>query len=54
MKLDAYEPDYDTQCECCGNAPVVTGVKDGITVLWTTLCGVCTWGSAEFIDPIDC
>lgn len=50
-ELDSYEPDWGTPCENCGQVPTVTGVKDGKVVLYTEMCGPCTWGEAETIDP---
>jgi len=36
------EPDYEHECDVCGQSPIlpVSG-----------MCGACTWGEAELIDP---
>lgn len=49
--LDSYEPDYDTPCDNCGETPTVTGVKAGIVVYHSGMCGPCTWGESSLIDP---
>lgn len=49
--LDSYEPDWDTKCSVCMQTPTVTGVKDGVRVMETGMCGVCVWGEAECLDP---
>ena len=49
--IDRYEPDYKHRCEVCGQTPVVTGVKDGKVVYQGDMCGPCTWGEADTIDP---
>ena len=51
VELDRYEPDWTTKCDNCGQYPTVTGVKDGVVVLETNLCGPCTWGEAITVDP---
>ena len=49
--VDSYEPDYDSNCEACGDSPTVTVVKDGKTIASIGLCGPCTWGEAGMLDP---
>ncbi|SAK63442.1 hypothetical protein AWB80_02866 [Caballeronia pedi] len=49
--VDEWVPDYDHECENCGETPVVTGVHRGIVVVATGMCGCCTWGEAACIDP---
>jgi hypothetical protein len=51
IKIDRYEPNYQRQCEVCGEVPVVEGVKDGEVVYCGDMCGVCTWGEAAMLDP---
>lgn len=51
MSIDKYEPDYTKTCEVCDATPVVTGVKNGVVVYQGTMCGPCTWGEAETLDP---
>lgn len=45
-------PDYDTECDICGNTPVVV-IKDASdnVVHELGMCGACTWGEAACIDP---
>jgi len=49
--LDSYEPDYEQECENCGQTPVVTGVAKGKVVYDSGMCGPCTFGTARAIDP---
>ena len=51
IMIDSYEPDYDCECENCGQSPCVTAVKDGEVVHHTDMCGVCTFGTAKALDP---
>jgi hypothetical protein len=51
MTVDAWVPDYEHVCENCGETPVVTGVRKGVVVVATGMCGVCTWGEADCLDP---
>ncbi|CAJ2875640.1 Uncharacterised protein [Burkholderia pseudomallei] len=51
VKVDTFEPDYESQCANCGESPTVLGVKDGKVVYAAGLCGVCAWGEADCIDP---
>lgn len=51
VTVDAYVPDYEHECENCGAVPVVTGMRDGVVVLATGMCGACTWGESDAIDP---
>lgn len=51
VKVDAFEPDYESKCANCGESPTVLGIKDGEVVYAAGLCGVCTWGDADCIDP---
>ena len=51
IEVDEYRPDYKHHCIVCGQAPVVTAVKGGEVVYESEMCGPCTWGEAETIDP---
>lgn len=51
IEVDEYVPDYKHRCINCEQTPVVTAVKDGKVVFSTEMCGPCTWGEAETIDP---
>jgi hypothetical protein len=48
--VDEYVPDYTRNCDC-GATPVVTGVKDGVVIYRGAMCGCCTWGEADCLDP---
>lgn len=46
-----FEPDYEKQCDNCGQVPTVRIVNaQGQEVMHTEMCGPCTWGEAETID----
>lgn len=49
--VDTFEPDYEAKCINCGESPTVLGVKGGKVVFAPGLCGPCTWGDADCIDP---
>ncbi len=51
MKLDSYVPDYNHTCENCEETPTVTGVVNGKVVYESNMCGPCTFGSAQALDP---
>ncbi len=45
-------PDYEKDCEICGQTPCVTIEDvDGVVVHLTNMCGVCTFGEAACINP---
>ena len=45
-------PDYKTRCENCGQIPTVRIIdENGKTISPAEMCGVCTWGEADCIDP---
>lgn len=51
-EADRYEPDYESACDNCGAKPTVTVVdKKGNVLHSTEMCGPCTWGEAETVDP---
>jgi hypothetical protein len=47
----AYVPNWQGRCEVCGGSPTVWLRQYKDIVLRTSLCGVCTWGSAALRDP---
>lgn len=51
VRVDSFEPDYDEECDVCGQSPTVTAVKDGQVIHSTGMCGVCTWGESAMLDP---
>jgi hypothetical protein len=52
VEVEKWIPDYEHNCEVCGQTPVVCGVnKRGNVVYHGTMCGVCTWGEAICLDP---
>lgn len=51
LKIDSYQPDYETTCDICGQTPVVTCIKNNVVVHSLNMCGVCTFGTDEAIDP---
>ena len=51
MEIDKYEPDYASKCENCDQSPTVTGVKNDKVVYDSGMCGPCTFGTAEALDP---
>jgi hypothetical protein len=51
LSIDRFEPDYQHDCEVCGQKPTVTGVKDGKQIYRSEMCGPCTFGEAACIDP---
>ncbi|ARK56276.1 hypothetical protein [Burkholderia pseudomallei] len=51
MQVDSFEPDYESKCLNCGETPTVLGMKDGKVVYEPGMCGICTWGEADCIDP---
>jgi hypothetical protein len=51
IRVQAWVPDYEHACENCGERPVVTGVRDGHVIIATGMCGACTWGDHDAVDP---
>lgn len=49
--IDRYEPDYDNDCSVCGATPVVTIINNNKIIWSSDMCGPCTWGESETIDP---
>lgn len=50
--VDRFEPDWDSFCAVCGGTPTVLAMKNGKVISATEMCGPCTWGEAEMIDPV--
>jgi len=47
-----YDPNYKHKCETCGQVPCVRIRKeDGSMFYDGDMCGACTWGEANAIDP---
>ena len=46
-------PNYKRKCVVCGQTPTVDikSVETGTIVDSTDMCGVCTWGEADCLDP---
>lgn len=44
-------PNYDRPCEVCEQVPTVDIYVAGKLNHHTDLCGPCTWGEADTIDP---
>jgi len=51
IKIDSFEPDYKSECCVCGQSPVVTVANEGKVLYSTEMCGPCTWGESDMIDP---
>ena len=49
--IEKYVPDWTTGCCNCGQRPVVTWIETNGKIGSTDMCGPCTWGEAETIDP---
>jgi hypothetical protein len=45
-----YVPDWETECQNCGQAPTVTVEENGVVTHRLDLCGPCTWGDADTLD----
>ena len=45
-------PNWKRRCIVCGQKPTIT-IKpiDGSPKMDTEMCGVCTWGEADCLDP---
>lgn len=51
IEIDEYVPNYERKCIACDNKPTVEGLKDGARVLIADLCGPCTFGTADAVEP---
>ena len=48
----SFEPNYKRKCISCGRKPTIRIVPDdGSAKVNTDMCGACTWGEADCIDP---
>lgn len=50
-KAAEYKPDYDNTCIFCGLSPVVNITTDKAIVYKTMMCGLCTFGTVDAINP---
>lgn len=50
-EINIARPNYDTPCMVCEQVPTVDIIRGGICVLHTEMCGVCTWGEVDCLDP---
>ena len=46
-----FRPCYDAKCMNCGHSPTVQVFVGEKLEYDTELCGACTWGEADYIDP---
>lgn len=46
-----FKPNYKDSCICCGQTPTVDVYVLDKLAESTGMCGVCTWGEADCIDP---
>lgn len=47
-----YDPDYEHKCEVCDHTPCVRiRREDGSIFYGKDMCGCCTWGEADCLDP---
>ena len=58
IKIDQFLPNYQQECEVCGQFPCVDGVvfagkarRKTKVIYHSALCGPCTFGTAEATDP---
>lgn len=51
FEIDSYEPDYEMECDNCGQTPCVTAVLKGKVVHHFGMCGPCTFLTALALDP---
>lgn len=45
-----YVPDYDYECDVCGQVPTVTMETNGVQMNHLEMCGPCTFGEAACLD----
>ena len=50
-EVDGYKADYKARCIVCDQSPCVVIMKDGEAVHHLNMCGPCTFGTAEALDP---
>lgn len=46
-----FMPNYEDECMVCGQSPTIDIYVNGKLENKTEMCGVCTWGEANCIDP---
>lgn len=47
-----YDPNYKQKCEVCGQKPCVRIRRESGKVYYDgSMCGPCTWGDADALDP---
>lgn len=46
-----YKPNYKMRCIVCDSTPTVDVYESGKLAFSTEMCGPCTWGEADCIDP---
>lgn len=46
-----FKPNYELPCEVCGQTPTIDIFVEGKLERRTEMCGPCTWGEADTIDP---
>lgn len=46
-----YEPDYENECDVCGQTPVVTAKDDDGSLIEWDMCGPCMFGESKMLDP---
>jgi hypothetical protein len=52
MSKEKWNPRWDQDCDNCDQSPVVESVDEEGVVTWNSgMCGPCTFGEAETIDP---
>ncbi len=50
--LAYYDPDYKHRCTVCGAKPCVRiRYENGKIFYYAGMCGACTWGEADALDP---
>ncbi len=51
QQVDEFVPNYERTCVVCGTGHVVSAVRNQVVMFTSELCGVCTWGDADMINP---
>ena len=50
MPESRYDPDYENECDNCGQIPTVTVFEGRQMTHHFGMCGVCTFGTAKALD----
>lgn len=50
-ELEKFEPDYTERCFRCEQSPCVVGVVGDKEAFRSEMCGPCTFGTADALDP---